>query len=309
MFVVWQRDWVRDSFMLLQYAPSEHIASVSERIALSSRGERYFYASLPEVNATTEFTELCENHEETSVVLGCYVNGRIYLFNVDNTELDGIVEVTAAHEVLHAAYDRLQRNDRNKVRELLENENKRLSKSAEFRQRMSVYDELSNDELIEELHSVIGTEVAAIDPELEQYYERYFENRQGIVELYQDYQAVFTQLQEQSRSLADSLDTQAVQINQRADAYRQASSRLDADIDEFNRRVANGEFATRAAFESERSLLVSRSAALENERLAINAAIDRYNEDKNRLDELAGHLEDLNNSIDSSLAPAPEIEG
>ena len=37
-----------------------------------------------------------------TAVLGCYANREISIFNVTDQRLDGIREVTAAHEMLHA---------------------------------------------------------------------------------------------------------------------------------------------------------------------------------------------------------------
>src|SRR5262249_20860349 len=46
-----------------------------------------------------------------------------------------------------------------------------------------------------ELHSILGTEVANLPPELEQYYKRYFNDRSQIVKYSEQYEQAFTERQ------------------------------------------------------------------------------------------------------------------
>ena len=54
-------------------------------------------------------------------MLGCYHSNQdgIFLYNVQDARLAGVQQVTAAHEMLHAAYDRLSTKDKNYVDGLL----------------------------------------------------------------------------------------------------------------------------------------------------------------------------------------------
>lgn len=299
-------NFIRDQLVAMQFQPSAPVATIARNISFSPTGERLFYASEPTLDASSNFTEDCDNTEKTSVVLGCYYNRDIFLFDVTNDELNGIEEVTAAHEVLHAAYERLNIFEKRRVNQMLEDKAAKLRTNPEFRERMSVYDDLSRDDQLNELHSVVGTEIEDIDPELEAYYARYFNDRARIVEYYTNYKNVFADLIEEADRLAAQLDSLAASINSRVESYEAASAQLDADIRSFNARADAGEFSSLGQFNAARSPLVARQNQLESLRLAINADIDRYEALKQQYDGLSGHLAELNNSIDSKLAPKPQ---
>lgn len=306
-FVLWQRVYVGDSIRAMLYQPSSEIAAIDASVGFTSQGTRIFYANSPELNGTSTFNVECENTEKTSVVLGCYRSGKIFVYDVDNQELDGIEEVTAAHEVLHAAYDRLTRSERERVDVLLEAEADKLLQDDAFKERMSVYSQLSAADRANELHSVIGTEVETISAELESYYAQYFVDRSVVLTLYNAYHSVFVDTKAKAIALGKSLDAQAASINARIIAYNQASDALEADIQLFNSRARSTYFTTQAEFAAARAVLVTQSAALDAERTSINTAITAYEADKATFDDLSSHLTELTNSIDSSLAPAPTV--
>ncbi|NCU38132.1 hypothetical protein EOL96_03715 [Candidatus Saccharibacteria bacterium] len=307
--ILWQRVLIVDSILAWRYQPSQDIAAITSAINFSPDGKRIFYASSPEIDGTSTFNAECGNTEKTSVVLGCYKAGKIYVYQVDNDELAGVEEVTAAHEMLHAAYERLSTSERQRINSLLETEAAERLNDDAFKERMSVYNKLSDEERINELHSVIGTEVDTITPELETYYEQYFTNRAAVVAMYNDYHSVLVNLQNEAIALGKSLDAQAAAINSRVDAYNQAADDLDAAITQFNSRARGEYFKTQTEFDIARAELVDQSAALEAERVSINQAIKAYDADKRTFDALSSHLTELTNSIDSTLAPAPSVSG
>lgn len=303
----WQRVYIADWVRATQYTPSSEIASVAEQVKFSDRGRFYFYASEPVLDGTQKFTEQCGKHERSTNIIGCYVNKRIYLYDVNNAELSGIEEVTAAHEMLHAAYDRLSDSQRRGVDRLLRDEIDKHMTDTAFVERMKVYESLSEVDKIQEYYAVFATEIRGLSPELEQHYSRYFQDRSHVVDMYDRYSSIFKDLLTEAGELADSLDSQAVRINQMLANYNQASTALEVDIEMFNDRAAAGDFASQADFQYQREIMVARSSQLELQYREINRLIDQYNNDKKYYDGLAEHLTELNNSIDSSLAPAPEM--
>jgi hypothetical protein len=307
--VLSERVVIADSIRAWAFQPSAAIMTIRDRAHMNADGTRLFYASSPTLDATKRFSTECNNTEKTSVVLGCYVSGRIYLYDIQNTELDGIEEVTASHEMLHAAYERLDSAERARVDSMLEAESRQLSANPEFKERMSVYSSLSSADRINELHSVIGTEISQISPELERYYATYFTNRHAVTSLYDSYHTVFAKLQQDAKDLAKSLDRQAAELNARVNLYNQQADQLDADVRVFNQRASSGYFSSRAAFDAARAVLVARSNDLDQQRVQINLAVDAYEKDRKRFDGLASHLSELNNSLDSNLAPAPSVGG
>ena len=96
------RQELTDQFWYMNYEPSVQVASIAERAGMSDYGEFLYFASRPVLDGTQKFNDLCGRQEQTSSILGCYSDYVIYLFNVTDKKLDGITEVTAAHELLHA---------------------------------------------------------------------------------------------------------------------------------------------------------------------------------------------------------------
>lgn len=306
-FLILNRQWVLDQVALWRYDPPAEIVALADRTTMTESGRQTFYASQPVLQAASEFSATCGNNEEGTAVLGCYTNRLIYIFNVTDAQLDGIKDVTAAHEMLHAVYERLSESERARIDTLLEAEYQKLAADEEFTDRMAYYAKVEPGERNNELHSIIGTEVASIDPQLETYYKDYFNDRGAVVRLHSTYSSVFDRLKAQSSELAARLDLLATSIEQATEAYNVASRQLNNDINAFNRRANSGGFESQTEFNSERSGLAERSEDLASDRQSINNMISEYNQLRDQLATIATQTEALNRSIDSSLAPAPTL--
>ena len=307
LFLILNRQWVLDQVALWQYEPPAEIVALADRTAMTDDGRQAFYASRPVLQAATDFRGTCGNNEEGTAVLGCYTNRLIYIFNVTDIQLDGIKDVTAAHEMLHAVYERLSESERARVDGLLESEYQKLAADDAFTDRMAYYAKVEPGERNNELHSIIATEVATIDPQLETYYKKYFADRAAVVRLHATYSSVFERLKTQGDELSRRLDVLATSIEQASEAYNVASQQLNRDINTFNRRATQGEFETQVEFNAERSGLAARSEDLAADRQSINNMISEYNRLRDQLATIATQTQALNRSIDSSLAPAPTL--
>src|SRR4051794_37278270 len=100
----------------LSPAPPE-IVALADATGMSETGRRIFFATSPELDDSASFNAHCPVDEQ--IVLGCYALGEIYLYRVTDERLAGTNEVTAAHEMLHAAYERLPGPDRAHVDALI----------------------------------------------------------------------------------------------------------------------------------------------------------------------------------------------
>lgn len=301
------RQLVVDQLNVWQYQPSETVASLAKRATMNSHGEFYFYTSQPTIETADTFNEKCTKKEESTAILGCYNGRNIYIYDVSDPRLDGIREVTAAHEMLHAAYDRLSSDEKTKVNALLEVEYEKLKNNAEFTERMAFYARTEPGERLNELHSIVGTEVASISPELEAYYRKYFDNRPALVALHDKYASVFLALQKRSDEISKQLEDLATNIDSQSAAYNRAIGQLNNDIAAFNGKSESGGFSSQAQFQAERSSLLARARQLEQNRSGINSLITQYNQLRDELESIASQSEALNRSINSSLAPAPSL--
>jgi hypothetical protein len=301
------RQYVTDQVSVWQYQPSSDVVALAERSSMSGMGTFYFYASHPQLQNAEQFNATCERKEEATAILGCYNGQYIYIYNISDAKLDGIREVTAAHEMLHAAYDRLSEQEKQKIGELIEAEFESLKEDEELAERLAFYERTEPGERINELHSIIGTEVAAISSELEAYYAKYFDDRSQVVALYDQYADVFQSLQERSDQLSQRLTELGDAIEAESAQYNKDVTQFNRDVEAFNQRAENGEFSSQAEFDSARATLLARGDVLEANRQQVNDKVAEYERLRAELIGIASQSEALNRSIDSSLAPAPSL--
>ena len=181
-----QRSNIVDLIAVWQFEPTPEIVSYIERSQMSDRGEFLFKASKPRVAGGDDFNAECASLEEGTGTLGCYQpsNRTILLFDVTDERLAGVEEVVAVHELLHAVWHRLGDDERARLGALLEVEATKRSTDERFVERMEFYARTEPGERLNELHSIIGSEVAEIDPELERHYAEYLDDRSVVAQFH-----------------------------------------------------------------------------------------------------------------------------
>lgn len=306
--VVWlNRQYVVDSISFWRYEPTTAIAAITERTQLTDGGKFAFYAAQPALDGNRTFNAKCDRKEQEAAILGCYVASRIYIYDVTDERLDGIKEVTAAHELLHAVYQRLSSAERAKIDSLLEAEFAKLQDDPHYSERMAFYARTEPGQRANELHSIIGTEVASISPELEAHYGNYFRHRSVVVQLHANYRSVFTELSQRAQELSAQLDALSQQIKTASATYNDNVKELNSTIQTFNTRATAGDFSSQAQFERERQALVARVGSLEAQRATINKLTEQHEALRQEYNTTVTNSNDLYKSIDSSLAPAPKV--
>lgn len=302
------RQTIIDQIIVWQFKPASGVVTLIERAGMNDYGKFIYLASEPQLDQATDFNKACDRVENTASILGCYNNNIIYLYNVTDTQLDGIREVTAAHETLHAAYARLGESEKTKLNTLLEYEYKKLENNANFKSLMDFYDRTEPGQRDNELHSVIGTEVSDISPELESYYSKYFSDRKKVVALDNKYSKVFNDLSEKATELATKLNALVVAITTDTDEYNADAKTLNSDILTFNKRAENGTFDSMTQFYSERSALTSRITALNTLRDNVVSNKTQYDSLLTEYNSISSQSKKLYNSIDSTLVSSPSVD-
>lgn len=298
VWIFTNRQLILDQLSVWSYTPSSEVATVQERISMTDEGQFTFYATRPEVKTQASFNQACPRQEAGSPILGCYTtDDRIYIYNVSNDQLDGMEEVTAAHEMLHAVWYRTSESEREKLATELKAAYEKID-DADLEKRMDYYERTEPGEFVNELHSILGTEVVSLGEPLESYYAQFFD-RGAVLKLHNQYSGLYEKLYERADTLYTQMQSLATLINQQSSGYESAATQLSRDIDLFNRRADSGTFSTQAEFNSERASLVQRSNALERQRLQINRNIETYNGYYAEYQEIAKQIEVLNDSIDS----------
>ena len=308
-FLLMNQQYVKDQITVWSYKPTSQITGIESRIDFTKKGQFNFYATQPEVDGSDKFNADCPRQEVGNPILGCYANGRIYVYGFINTQLDGIAEVTAAHEMLHAVWERTSSADQDRIGKLLQAEYANLSGNTDLTDRMGYYQRTEPGQFVNELHSILGTEIGNLSPELETYYKQLFNNRQQIVDLHSKYNAVFKNLKSESGSLYATLTTLGASIETRSKQYAADSKQLSVDIESFNSRANSDDFSSINQFNKERSALLARTNVLDVERASISADIDTYNTKYAQYQTVSTQIEALNKSIDSKkdLKPAPSV--
>lgn len=247
VLAILHRQDISDWLTLRNYEPAPAISALAERTTMSSYGKRLFYVYDPSLLDKAKFNQDCEVTEQT-IVLGCYDGIGIYLYDITDPRLSGVEEVTAAHEMLHAAYDRLGTKERERIDRLLEATIRTIT-DQRIKKLLDSYAAKDQGSLLNEAHSIIGTEVKTIDPELESYYKAYFLNRQAVVAYSDAYEQVFLDIDKQVEAMDADLTLRKAQIDQREASLSSESQgindwrkRLDAlsaegNTAEYNRQV------------------------------------------------------------------------
>ena len=212
LFAIGNRQKIYDWYVLRGYEAPYSVAQLVSNTGMSDLSRNVFYVYKPELLEKEAFNTICPIGEET-IVLGCYDGRGIYIYNVTDTNLNGVKEVTAAHEMLHAQYDRLTRNERKNVDAMIVRQMALITDSRILK-NIEAYRLKDPSVVLNESHSILGTEVTYLEPELEKYYSKYFSDRKKVVRLSETYEAVFTSIKDQ----VAKYDTQLIQMKETIDS-------------------------------------------------------------------------------------------
>jgi len=314
----WQRNWwiiivvvlgvswlvdqqvVWDLWQGLGYRPDETVQEIEEALELTGTGRRVFAATRPVVEEAGAFNGHCGEHGDDVSVLGCYTDGQIYIYRITDEQLELANKVTAAHELLHAVWERMGESERAEVKAWLEEV--RAQNAEWWEKELETYDEA--DEL-EEVYTRAGTKLANLPAGLEEHYAKYFRNRARIVEMYKAYEAPFEKLRGEMSELYDEIERVRVEIEQEREQYLRDVDALDARIDQFNACADTAGCFTAAEFNAQRGELVTEREALEARRVSLNQKIDENNA---RVDEYTARQEALGGLYDLMDSNVERVE-
>lgn len=302
------RQFVLDQLSLLNYRPDPGVSALAASDTMTPSGQRYFFVSRPKIESRDQFNQNCTGGSEQTIILGCYVGQRIYIFNVTDPRLPGVKEVTAAHEMLHASYDRLSSSERQRVDAMILEQVRQIS-DKRILALIASYQQSEPTQLVNEMHSIFATEVRNLTPQLEQYYARYFGDRAKVVAYSEGYEKVFNDLRAQQNQLLAEMNQLNLEIKNRSDALNAQISQLNADIAAFNQKARrSGGFASQDEFNRERSALAARQQVLQAERDAINGLIAQFNAKREQLLALNVQAQSLNQSLSSTPQNVPAVQ-
>jgi len=203
-------DWIAQR----NYQPSDQVQQLAAETGMTPKSQRLFYVNRPVVEGKDSFNKHCVNPPDQVSTLGCFTGNRlgIYIYDVTDPRLYGVEQVTAAHEMLHQAYLRLNKTDKNRIDMLLQDFYDSQLSDQTVKDQLQTYTTSEPGQLVNEMHSILGTEIANLPPELETYYRQYFVDRGKVVQYYAKYQGEFTQRNQQIKDYDAQLDVLKAQI-------------------------------------------------------------------------------------------------
>lgn len=289
-------DWIR----LRGYDPPPAVVKLADQNGMKDYTRHLFYLNRPQLlSSVTAFRQSC-NRSENTIVLGCYRPGDdgIYIYDVQDPELAGVEQVTAAHEVLHAIYERLSDSERRSLDRQLKDFYENGLKDQRVRDEIKLYQKNEPDDVVNEMSCIFGTEVADLPDGLEAYYARYFEDRSAIVAYSQQYESEFTRRQ----AIIERYDSQLDDLKRRINAAKADIERMQAGLEsrqaQLNAARDSGNTGAYNAGVPEYNRLVDEyNAAISNTKLLVN----RYNSLVEARNEVARELASLAESLDTRL--------
>lgn len=284
-------DYIKASF----YTPSGEMQTIIDKLDLTSHGVRVLKATGPKLSTREVFNEKCDSHNVEIYVLGCYItqDDNIYLYDIDNMELDGVKESTTAHELLHAFYHRLPFWEKSGLNKELQKAYDALESDSEIRENLSLY---KDDDFYDELHSRLGTEVKNLSPELEKHYARIFNDQDKVVALYEKYSSKFKQLEKELNEISKNIEIMKTYIDGETVRLDDLSTQLNQKIDDYNKRIESGNYTSVSVAKSEGDALKIEIDTINQAYDALNKYIEDYNQ---LIDTYNNNVIQTNNILDS----------
>ena len=291
-----------DIFRLSGYSLEPELAALADDLDLTDAGRNIYTASHPTLDDRDSFNKNCESYNSDVTVLGCYGDKVIHVFDVETSELPGIIESTMAHELLHAAWARLPFWEQISLKTEIEAfySDHKAELSAEL-------DRYPEESLLDELHSRIGTEFKDLPAALETHYAKYFKDQDAIVAYYDDYSEKFLELSQEISDLDAEIDELKPEIDEMKATYHRRQVDLNARIDEFNACASKNDCFTEAEFNAQRKELVDEQSEVEEYYNELNKTIERYN---TLIDEYNNNVlrsRTLENAINSNSDPRGDL--
>lgn len=295
-----QRQFIKDYFIVQTKPLEAQSAQLEQSLDLTSDASFLYKASQPKIQSAEEFNQSCKSvTHEHSIVLGCYTVQKIFIYDFTDPRLDGVKEVTAAHELLHAAYERMSQSEKTEL-------NNTLTATADsidnqrFKDTLAEYKRTEPGQVENELHSILGTEIEILPAKLEEHYKKYFTNRARIVSYARQYEDSFTSLD----SKIKEYDQELADIKQRKESLENSLSQQQSKIE--SERIRLDQLRSSNATEQYNAAVPSYNGLIQDYNADIGALkqiIESYNQLVEKRNSLAATQNDLVKQLDSSYSP------
>ena len=297
------RQQLQDELKLYNYTAPLAIADVATQDGFQPNVRRVFYVNHPVLQDKLSFTAACPNGGgEKTIIIGCYHGNQngIYLLQVSDNRLNGVSQVTAAHEMLHAEYDRLSSTARQDVDAKLLDYYSHGLQDQRIKDTIDSYRKSEPHDVVNEMHSVFGTEVASLPPALETYYRQYFVDRTKVTSYAAQYQNEFSSRQ----AIIKQDDDQLASLKQRIGSIEAGLSGLQGQISSRQQQLSdqrrNGDTAGyNDGVPGYNAMIDSYNSQVRS----VQQLVSQYNQLVATRNDVAAQISELSNALSTTAAP------
>lgn len=212
---------------LLSYTPSDVLIDLVQKANINEHGRRIFYLNEPIIETRNVGLEFCGNVDKKWILAGCFVSGKgIFIQKVTDSRLEGAMQVSIAHQMLHAAYNQLSDDQRTTLNKELRQAYDNL-KNTRIKKLVRVFQDNNPSFVDDELHSLLGTEVMVLSPALEQHYANYFSNRFIVVTYAQKNERVFSRIVDRANAIDKKLKAMKIILDREEKSIKATSKFID----------------------------------------------------------------------------------
>ncbi|ABW26250.1 hypothetical protein [Acaryochloris marina] len=286
------------------YKPtSPQIEQLAIDTMMTQKAQQLFYQQEPRIEPKKTFHKLCRkasHNTEKTILLGCFISdgyeGSIIIQSVTDPRLDGMMEMVAAHEMLHAAYQQLSNEERSQLASKLKRAAKRV-KDEHLLAVLKEYESGDQDLYVNELHSHLGTSLGDLgDPELEEYYRQYFRDRKQVVAFSDRSRRVLAKIESQVDQLEPELNSLEINLKAEKDYIQRAEDDLKTYYRDLERMKTN---LTRLKQQAEASLSRGDDSLVndfEQARSRFNSEVGEFN---GQIQQLQDRIQQFNQQYDA----------
>ncbi len=235
--IYYNRFSIYHRIVLARYKVPSLVNQLATQDTMTPISREIFYINHPTFLTKVNFSKECPNfHPAEEIILGCYYpneNG-IYILNVSDPTLNGIMQVTAAHEMLHGVYSRLSSSQKKTLDSLLLNFYLHDLTDQRIRDEVAIYMKTEPGSVYDEMNSTFPTECQKLTPQLETFYKKYFYNRLQVVAYEQAYQQVFLNKKNQLASYDSTLNSMNATITQQQNQAKTMYQSLNSQLTYIN---------------------------------------------------------------------------
>ncbi len=267
------------------YEPSSpKIKQLAIDTTMTLKAQQLFYQQKPRIESKRTFHQLCRkvgHNPEKTIILGCFTSngyrGNIIIQSVTDSRLAGMMEMVAAHEMLHAAYQKMSSKERARLAPKLKQAAQRVT-DEQLLTVLKDYEAGDPEIYVNELHSHLGTTLANLgDPALETHYQQFFRDRKQVVAFAQRSRRVLNQIDAQVQQLEPELNTLEANLKAEKESIQRTEADLKASFQDLERMKSNLADLKQRAEASLRQGDYGLADSFEQQRSHFNTAVQDYN--------------------------------